>query len=76
MSFDPIVSVPQEYSKIKRISNTQEKKWKAMSNLKSNILKFIKLFMSPTSNRIAGFGSCVSGLILSETMYIVLSSGI
>ena len=32
--------------------------------------------MSPTSNQIAGFGSCVSSLILSETLYTVLSSGI
>ena len=34
------------------------------------------LFMSPTSNHIAGFGSCLSSLILSETLYIVFSSGI
>ena len=32
-----------------------------------------KLFMSPTSNHIAGFGSFVSSLILSETLYIVFS---
>ena len=30
--------------------------------------------MSPTSNQIAGFGSCVSSLIHSEKLHIVFSS--
>ena len=35
-----------------------------------------QLFISPASNEIAGFGSCVSSLMLSETLSVVFSFGI